>query len=57
MPRFPSINAKVKSNKFLIKKDGKRMKNKNVIATFIKKTSRTLKINLPEKIVEGAAIS
>ena len=57
MPILPSINAKVKSKRFLIAKDGNSMKNKNVIAAFIKKTSIILNINFPEKIVEGAAIN
>ena len=48
MPIFPKKNAMANNRKFCIIKEGNSIENKIVITKFIRKTSKRLKINLPE---------
>jgi hypothetical protein len=56
IPIFPNRNAIANRAKFFIMKELNRIEKRKVITKFIKKTSKRLKISLPEKIVDGEAI-
>lgn len=55
IPIFPKKTNIIKSQKFFIMKLSNKIKNKNDIAMFIKKTKIRLKYSLPVKITEGDA--
>jgi hypothetical protein len=55
IPIFPKINERMNNPQLLIMNDSNNITNKNVIDIFIKKTRRRLKINFPEKMVDGEA--
>ncbi len=56
IPILPNRNAIANNAKFFIMKELNKIAKRKVITKFIRKTSKRLKISLPENIVDGAAI-
>lgn len=57
MPIFPNIKAVMKRDTLAITKESNSTEYKKVMAIFIRKTKRRLKISFPLKMVEGFAIN